>query len=67
MSDTIRVLVVVVAEHYKLHDTRLNEDTKFYSQHFDRIALYEPRWVDVIITDRGTVPPDWGIGQTRAE
>lgn len=55
----IRVLVVVVAEHYKLHDTRLSEDTKFYSQHFDRIDLYQPGWIDVIVTDRGTVPAEW--------
>ncbi|HEX9670069.1 MAG TPA: hypothetical protein VGC93_11365 [Thermoanaerobaculia bacterium] len=55
----IRSLVVVVAESYKLHGTSLTSDTTFYGQHFDRIALYDPQWIDLIVTDDTTYPERW--------
>jgi hypothetical protein len=51
----IRYLVAVVAETYKLHTVELTADTNFYGQHFDRIELYSPDWIDLILTD----DPDW--------
>jgi hypothetical protein len=51
----IRYLVAVVAETYKLHTIELTADINFYGQHFDRIELYSPDWIDLILTD----DPDW--------
>jgi translation initiation factor 2B subunit (eIF-2B alpha/beta/delta family) len=52
----IRTLVVVVAESYKCHEKLLNADTKFYGQHFDRIELYLPDLIDIIVSDDRTYP-----------
>lgn len=48
----IRCRTIVVAESYKRHTGYLRSDTDFYGQHFDRIELYSPEWVNHIITDR---------------
>jgi len=55
----VKSLVAAVAETYKLHDTSLTQDTKFYSQHFDRIALYQPQAINLVVTDQKTLPEDW--------
>jgi len=52
-------LVAVVAESYKRHSALLTADTNFYGQHFDRIDLYPPELVHLIVTDEGTLPGDW--------
>lgn len=56
---TIPCLVAVVAESYKCHEDSLTKDTKFYGQHFDRIDLYPPDLIHLILTGEGTYPPDW--------
>jgi len=51
-------LVVVVAESYKRQASPLTDNTSFYSQHFDRIDLYPPQWIHLILTEKGSLPED---------
>jgi hypothetical protein len=50
-ENKIRCLTTVVAESYKRHRGSLRADTDFYGQHFDRIELYSPEWINRIVTD----------------
>jgi hypothetical protein len=58
-ENRIRSMVIVVAEGYKLQKDPLNENSTFYRQHFDRIDLYPPGCIHLIVSDQGTWPNPW--------
>jgi hypothetical protein len=51
-------LVVVAAESYKRQVVDLT-NSRLYSDHFDRIEIYEPEDIDIIVTDKTTYPLTW--------
>ena len=58
VSQGVRVLVVVLAEQYKHQEGRL-VDTTFFDDHYDRVDLYHPSDIDLVVSDRRTYPEDW--------
>lgn len=58
------LLVVVVAESYKCHD-RLVELPEFYQDRFDRLSLYEPGMIDVIVTNSDIITANTAASSKR--